>query len=943
VIVATMDEGTHSLMSLDPPQWSPLTEPSLDDENVAGSSLDQRQAEDWIDWMKWDEKDGNETSGGCSTPRIQTQMLTPDTQESEKMSTGSSSPRGSNSELASGSPRSHRNPGNLITTTSASTVFSNPSPNTTDSRSSLESVPGSLVVPGMPPKSSISVPFNATAGSKKRKSTAEDTNALVSTPAESRGPPAPKRPHNMVERRYRNNLNEKIAALRDSVPSLRVRKTFAQDVDGTEIGDARESSDSAQKLNKGSILSKATEYINHLELRARRLDEENLALKTRLRHLEKLIEQRDMTAAPIEPKATSDKTDKTLRDGLASPAPDPPTTRPSSPHGLIPVPESFRRMRRTSPQPHYADSYIRDLDGEDVKEGKPHGKFMNRLMIGSLAGLMVVDTWVTKREPGERSNVQGLLAIPVDLISTFANWIHLSEASSLFPLGHLHAGLLPVVRFFLALNILAFIVFVYLFSSKPINSKKPYAAPLIGADLALSLSSPIHIRRQAWLTSIQTVWVPRHTILIEFIATTLEALKYFIRCLVGWPIYSRLTGRTESYEVARRKAVDILIDSQLAGGDPEISRSRLVLTIFASGTLPNTPLRLMVKALHARIILWRVGRSGSFPCRLADAAAKKVARYQWGFAQRLAKSQREEFGFHESHDALPSYLVKLLRCSCDEVLNDSIVQRAYNLAWDRPASEGIDGDDSSMNIVTEDTAIRSPLDAVAAWWSTSLLNGALLKAIGNHIDDSNLVKLLDDSHSAAPTSSVAQIRSQAARAIFVKKDRISSINHLLDALPPYKSAYMHLQSSPYVPASNIFASELPALARDEVRHATTCAILIALLENTIQSSLQKDLPMLLQKALLRPKDISLLGFVASRQLLNSIQTSNKHYLPKLEAQILQSLRIWARNEAEQAKGGREELFQRASKLFWIKEQETEMKRIRRWSNDTGYGTQSDSD
>jgi hypothetical protein len=38
----------------------------------------------------------------------------------------------------------------------------------------------------------------------------------------SSGPPVKKTAHNMIEKRYRTNLNDKIAALRDSVPSLRV-------------------------------------------------------------------------------------------------------------------------------------------------------------------------------------------------------------------------------------------------------------------------------------------------------------------------------------------------------------------------------------------------------------------------------------------------------------------------------------------------------------------------------------------------------------------------------------------------------------------------------------------------------------------------------------------------------------------------------------------------
>jgi hypothetical protein len=932
-----MNEAGLSPMSMDPPQWSPLTEPPGDDRAVTGDSLDQRQAEDWIDWMKWDEKDVQD-DGSSLTPRLQPQMLTPDTQESEKMSSGSSSPRRSSSVPDLSSALTNHS-ANLITPTSTSTAFSIPSPRPSESRTSLESMPRAVKTPGIPSTPPVFSLSNGSKPSRKRKSPAEDVSAVASTPPESKMARGAKRPHNMVERRYRNNLNEKIAALRDSVPSLRIKKAPPPNTDEAEGGN--EDEDSSQKLNKGSILAKATEYISHLELRARRLDEENVALKTRLRNLEKLLQQKDMNTTPADPVKSSGKTDQKITEeqttGTASAVAD----RPSSPKGLIPVPESFRRLRMTSTQPHYAESYIRDQshDGEDVKEGKPHGKFMNRLMIGSLAGLMVMDSFMTKRENGERSNIQGLLAIPVDLISTLGSFLHLSRASSLFPLGHLHAGLLPVVRFFLALNILAFLAFVYLFSSKPMGTGKDHSPTTFGA--ALSLSSPIHIRRQAWLTSIQTIWVPRHTILFEFIATTLEALKYFVRYLVGWPIYSWLTGRTEDYEIARRKALDILIDSQLAGGDPEISRSRLVLTIFASGTLPNTAGRLMVKALHARIILWRVGRPGSLTCRLADAAANKVARYQWGLAQRLAKSHPEEADFYDGHDALPPYLVNLLRYSCDEALNDSIIQRAYNLAWVRPFSEGIDKEDCSMNAVAEDTAVRGPLDAIAAWWSTSLLNNALSESIADGVDDRSLIKLLEDAQKTAPTSSVAQIRAQAAKAIFVKSERNSSINHLVDALPPYKSAYIKLQSSPYVPATTFFTTEMPIMARDEVRHAANCAILMALLETASNTPIHDDLQPLLQKSLLQHKDFTPLSFVAARQLLRTVQTSTVLASPKWEAQIQSSLRVWASDEAARSTGDVQAALRKVSDGYGDGKDDADTKRIvsRRWSNDTGYETQ----
>ncbi|KAG7714370.1 hypothetical protein KL949_004470 [Ogataea haglerorum] len=66
--------------------------------------------------------------------------------------------------------------------------------------------------------------------------------------------------HNVVEKKYRMNINNKILELRNAVPSLRAasgdKRIAPQDLDGLSP---------ALKLNKANILAKATEYIRHLE------------------------------------------------------------------------------------------------------------------------------------------------------------------------------------------------------------------------------------------------------------------------------------------------------------------------------------------------------------------------------------------------------------------------------------------------------------------------------------------------------------------------------------------------------------------------------------------------------------------------------------------------------------------------------------------------------
>lgn len=106
----------------------------------------------------------------------------------------------------------------------------------------------------------------------------------------------------MIEKRYRTNLNDKIAALRDSVPGLRA---MAHRLEHGEEGSAAmdemyatrgmEEDESlggltpAHKLNKATILSKATEYIAHLERRNAALAKENATLRNRVDGYEMLV------------------------------------------------------------------------------------------------------------------------------------------------------------------------------------------------------------------------------------------------------------------------------------------------------------------------------------------------------------------------------------------------------------------------------------------------------------------------------------------------------------------------------------------------------------------------------------------------------------------------------------------------------------------------------
>lgn len=127
------------------------------------------------------------------------------------------------------------------------------------------------------------------AGSSNRKRKSYDSAVSPSTRSSPSPPGSPvhkKTSHNMIEKRYRTNLNDKILALRNAVPSLRVAAGGA-DAQAEDVPD--DALSSAQKLSKATILSKATEYIRHLERKTESLEWENNELRNRASKLETMV------------------------------------------------------------------------------------------------------------------------------------------------------------------------------------------------------------------------------------------------------------------------------------------------------------------------------------------------------------------------------------------------------------------------------------------------------------------------------------------------------------------------------------------------------------------------------------------------------------------------------------------------------------------------------
>ncbi|RHZ52975.1 hypothetical protein CDV55_103346 [Aspergillus turcosus] len=823
-------------------------------------------SQDWTQWMRWDDEQAlPKTANASPNSPFDPAFISPGA------SSGQQAP-----------DAIHK-----VFSPDISLDFKNPPLGSYPGRNQNNSISPQLGHLGTGPLSGHSnSPFLSTSASRKRK-TGSDDDGSVMTSIVFRAKPAPskKRAHNVIEKRYRANLNEKIAELRDSVPSLRASSKQANGTSGDE-NDDDDGIAPASKLNKASILSKATEYIRHLEIRNKRLEEENTALKTRLHQLDKAADQVVTSAASVSsPSNCTVSTESGLSSSpsVFSHAEDVPSghspTSSYPPEGLIKVPDAWKRMRAAgSNESPYSQSYIQykktDSDSAQSGGGRMRSHLPNKYMLGALAGLMVLEGLGTEKKT--ESTAKGLLAVPLNLLNRvqLPSQVYSSTAFQYFwSFWHARA-----ISHFLLLAILvvgsAFIVFVYLFNSDP---RRQYSASKVASDVTLSTCN---FRRQAWLTSIQRVGVPRHRFFHEWYVVTSRCFEYVLRCLLGWKLYSLATGVTEEDEKGRVKTWDIAIDAQLAGGDAEISKSRLVLTIFAAGTLPQSPMRMMLKALHCRILLWRVGEPGSWTFNVSNDVARSLARYQWDLARKMNRA------LPKNHpDALPSHLANLLKIDCDDVMIDTIIQRAANLTWNRPTQEGTDDDEALLDVVEEDPAIQSSLDALSAWWSSHLLQRALLRYFEASSGGPDAKKSRDVFKSkiklaldVAPQPSAAHTRALVMKAVFFERDRVANIGSVLAALP--KDTGKNKQNQ----ASNFLDSSLPVSVREEISTAVRCAMIAAIFTARATGDASLPAAFTVQRAIhwfnslpLDPVELTLVEFAAIYHLLR-ILASDIDYL-----------------------------------------------------------------
>ncbi|SMR44298.1 unnamed protein product [Zymoseptoria tritici ST99CH_3D1] len=683
------------------------------------------------------------------------------------------------------------------------------------------------------------------------------------------GPPVKKTSHNVIEKRYRNNLNDKIVELRNSVPSLRAVKRAKNGGNKEELGGLTP----AHKLNKATVMAKATEYIRHLEARNKAMSDEMAALKAQLSRVEAAMGSRESQGSTI-----SDPTSGLSRSREVSSA-----SQAGSPTFLN-VPQDQTRfgqpmVQQQYMQPHNQPTYARPPNPPAEAQNQPQqpnvrgGGLVNKVVLGTMASVLAMEGF-SEHQSGESPSAHQLFAVPTALLkrATFG-----SPTSSDFS----QQASLSLLKLLLGIGALAYIL-LPLLSFTPRRKQKTCAS--VRLPQAPSLASPVEVRRKAWLTAVQTVWVPKH-FLHEVVAVGFKMFQLSLRRMIGSEAFTAITGTTKEEEAARIKAWDIAIDAQLAGGDAQVSYYRLLLTLMESGTLPDSPARLMQKAVHFRVFFWEVANAGYGNMIGFKRFTEKVGRIYWDSARRLQKDlvHAKAHGIVFSDDELellPDHLARLGELDCDEVLSDEMIQRAWNLAWNKQSANGITPNMAKDSVV-EDHAIRSPLDAVAAWYTNTAIDDTLADVLGENASSMDTEYYLGLALSVAPPASSTHVRALAAKAVLSKTNREGNILIALEALPVLSpTGGMNLVS--HAPAS------------PDVCTALTLAKLIALCSPSLPKSARMRAFNALTGLQLAPAQFTLLTAVAAYRLLKSMLARKD--LPKATEHGMEdlagSLRIW---------------------------------------------------
>ncbi|EPX72211.1 sterol regulatory element binding protein [Schizosaccharomyces octosporus yFS286] len=346
--------------------------------------------------------------------------------------------------------------------------------------------------------------------------------------------------HNMIEKRYRTNLNDRICELRDAVPSLRAAAALRCGVTLEE--EELHGLAPARKLNKGTILAKATEYIRHLESKSKQLAKENKRLSDRLAFYE------DPSMAPLSSDNNNNNNNKSSEpvNVVSSEFPVQNASRNHTP-----------QRSRTSPT----------LNS------------MGRTALNGMVGLGLFNYFGGGNESSQ--SIYGLFAVPSFLTTipfTTITW-------HLLKIGVVLLGL------FYLLNDRRFY--------KSFKSKGKAKVP------AVSSTSPSSILFRKTMFEKYCLLDHSSSSLSLFFGLLIFVVKSsynYISHRISGLYASSETWVYSEQQLADIRNLEKLLDAQLMGGDEKVNRLRLFMVFASSFFLPTTSHTSALQAMYAELI-----------------------------------------------------------------------------------------------------------------------------------------------------------------------------------------------------------------------------------------------------------------------------------------------------------------------------------------------------
>lgn len=471
--------------------------------------------------------------------------------------------------------------------------------------------------------------------------------------------------HNVIERKYRLNINDKITALRDAVPTLRyARHIKNEDEMGSDDLDGLER---ASKLSKAMILFKATEYIHHLEARveeyklsSERLVHKNEALRRKLAEAELQLQNQ----AANTPRTRTNIGPRTIAGGMAA---------------------------------IMAVNGMREHGGHD-------GGFMHQM--SAIPFVARAATFVRDTQQAATSH-----------LSKVASFTMTEEYQALFAL-----------KVMLFVGIVLYVIFpsLHRLVLAPASSSGKQSVVqqdgIVGAidKTASSLDSPQAVRRETFAAASRGLQLPQDRILCK--PTLLKLSKLMLRYAVGGEGFRLIRGASENDDLVRRTTWQTVVSSQLCGGDSKLNDARLFHTFLAGLSLPETALGFLLASVHVRLLTCdgrfsekRSLQAADYFWKLARNAKDKDSVDKRAFPDRWAYLV-DKFSPKEVMNA---DIMRMLKClAYKKTQRDSVGNSSTLIYFTR-----------AVRSVEEDPDIQSPIDAIATWYSRQQMAYVIEKAL----------------------------------------------------------------------------------------------------------------------------------------------------------------------------------------------------------------------